>query len=269
MKLDVVYPDKIDLYEKRVNGCCVSRCNKGKIEMAVMVKVVKWMKTILFIEILQGRIFFAAMENKSNMVIRYKSYQEQQERIRLLAEDYMYGQCGKRKSKKMVEAYIGLANLIEYQTSEKVREKKKNTLVNLSSRYLKEQFGRHYADMIDDLKRNGIIKVNEKYSRGAFTKSYSVNDELLSQDKQHGNKMYTTAKAMDKDIRVYNDMIKICPDSIMFDGIEYRLDKEKMMKEVEKGNLGVNQAVRGGVSLTKRTTTDIIQTGEGIILGSS
>ena len=117
--------------------------------------------------------------NKSNMVIRYKSYQEQQERIRLLAEDYMYGHCGKRRSKKMVEAYIGLANLIEYQTSEKVRERKKNTLVNLSSQFLKEQYGRHYADMIDDMKRNGIIKVNEKYSRGAFSKSYSINDELL------------------------------------------------------------------------------------------
>ena len=185
------------------------------------------------------------MENKSNMVIRFKSYQEQQERIRLLAEDYMYRNCGQRRSNKMVEAYIGLANLIGYQTSEKVREKKKNTLVNISSQYLKEQFGRHYADMIDDMERNGIIKVNEKYSRGAFTKSYSVNDELLERDKQKGKKMYTTAKAMDREIRVYTDLVKICPDSILFDGIEYKLDKEKMMKEVEKGNLGVNQAVRG------------------------
>ena len=72
-----------------------------------------------------------------------------------------------------------------------------------------------------------------------------MNDELLERDKQHGNKMYTTAKAMDKDIRVYNDLVKICPDSILFDGIEYKLDKEKMMKEVEAGNIGVNQAIRG------------------------
>ncbi len=183
--------------------------------------------------------------NKSNMVIRFKSHQEQQERIKLLAEDYMYGHCGKRRSKKMVDAYIGLANLIEFRTSEKVREKKKNTLVNLSSQFLKEQYGRHYADMIDDMKRNGIIKVNEKYSRGAFTKSYSMNDELLERDKQKGNRMYTTATAMDRDIRVYNDLVQICPDSILFDGIEYKLDKERMMKDVEKGNLGVNQAIRG------------------------
>jgi hypothetical protein len=191
------------------------------------------------------KVFFAAMENKSNMVIRYKSYQEQQERIRLLAEDYMYRNCGQRRSNKMVEAYIGLANLIEYQTSEKVREKKKNTLVNLPSKFLKEQYGRHYADMIDDLKNNGVIKVNEKYSSGAFTKSYSINDELLARDKQHENKMYTTAKAMDRDIRVYEDLVQICPDSILFDGIEYKLDKDRMMKDVEAGNIGVNQAVRG------------------------
>ncbi len=193
---------------------------------------------------LQKGFFFAAMSmNKSNMVIRFKSHREQQERIRLLAEDYMYGHCGKRRSKKMVDAYIGLANLIEFQSTK--NDRKKNTLVNLSSQYLKEQYGRHYADMIDDLKRNGIIKVNEKYSRGAFSKSYSINDELLTHDKLHGNKMYTTAKAMDREIRVYNDMVKICPDSIIFDGIEYKLDKERMMKEVEKGNLGVNQAIRG------------------------
>ena len=184
-------------------------------------------------------------KKKSDVVIRFKSNVEQQERIRLLAEDYMYRNCGQRRSNKMVSAYIGLANLIEYQTAGKVRDKKKNTLVNLPSRFLKEQYGRHYADMIDDLKNNGVIKVNEKYSSGAFTKSYSINDEMLAQDDKYENKMYITAKAMDRDIRVYDDLVQICPDSILFDGIEYRLNKEKMKEEVEAGNLGINQAIKG------------------------
>ena len=184
-------------------------------------------------------------KKKSDVVIRFKSNVEQQERIRLLAEDYMYRNCGHRRSNKMVSAYIGLANLIEYQTAGKVRDKEKNTLVNLPSKFLKEQYGRHYADMIDDLKNNGVIKVNEKYSSGAFTKSYSINDEMLAQDDRYENKMYTTAKAMDRDIRVYDDLVRICPDSITFDGIEYRLNKEKMKEEVEAGNIGINQAIKG------------------------
>ena len=96
-------------------------------------------------------------KKKSDVVIRFKSNVEQQERIRLLAEDYMYRNCGHRRSNKRVSAYIGLANLIEYQTAGKVRDKEKNTLVNLPSKFLKEQYGRHYADMIDDLKNNGVI----------------------------------------------------------------------------------------------------------------
>ena len=103
-------------------------------------------------------------------------------RIKLLAEDFMYRRCGERKSKKLIESYIGLANYIEYHST--VQEKKgiKISLVNIPTKFLRDTFGRHYAGIIDDLKTNGIIKVNDKYSSGSFSKSYSINGEMLYEE---------------------------------------------------------------------------------------
>lgn len=185
------------------------------------------------------------VKNKNKMVIRFKSYRGHQMRLKLLAEDYMYRRCGQRKSRKMIDSYIGLANYIEYHST--VQEKKgiKISLVNIPTKFLRDTFGRHYSEIIDDMKTNGIIRVNDKYSSGSFSKSYSINGEMLYEESKGEDKIYVTTRVIGKDLDAYLRLIKVCVKKVVYDGVVYGLDLIKMKEEVEDGRLGVNQAVRG------------------------
>ncbi|MBR4757706.1 MAG: hypothetical protein IK084_02750 [Bacteroidaceae bacterium] len=185
------------------------------------------------------------MENKNKttkMVNRYKVECRRQKRIEELAMEFVDVKCKHRKSNKLVDAYKGIAYMIEDRWRD--TEGKDVELVNISSKHLRKTYGRHYAEIIHDLWQNGMITVNETYCQGAFSKSYGIVNPDAKTD-ESGRDGYTSVKASREEIRKYEDMIERCPDAIEFDGIRYKLDKERMMHDVESGNLGVNQAVKG------------------------
>lgn len=177
--------------------------------------------------------------NKTKMVNIYTRNRKWHRRVEACAEQFRDRKCRQRKSKKIIEAYRGIACLIEELWLD--TEDEEIRLVNISRGYLVKTFGRHYSEIIEDLRKNRLIAVNGTYCVGKFTKSYGV----LNPDVEDDDEDYESVEAMPNEIRKYEDLISRCPTRVVYDGVEYRLDIERLMQDVKFGGLGVNQAVRG------------------------
>lgn len=176
---------------------------------------------------------------ETKMVNIYKGNREWHRRLDAYAEQFRDRKCKRRKSQKIVDAYKGIGCLIEELWLE--TEGKEIRLVNIPRKYLLKTFGRHYSEIIEDLRENKMIAVNDTYCVGKFPKSYAMLDGNVADEDVCCERI----EAMPNEIQVFKDLISRCPKSVLYDDVDYRLDVGRLLRDVKNGEVGVNQAVRG------------------------